>query len=321
MEPLLTTTTRAIRIPSRYPAVIEKLKELQRRRWLVDDIKWDQDLRQWPELDEPTKHTVRRILEFFMGFDAIVNDNITNNYTTAVNIAEFKALWQEQETSEVTHQLTYSTAAHVYFPEEVDAIEHAIDDVPAIARMAAWARRWIDRTTDDPSRDFITRLLAFAFIEGIMFCAPFCVIYWFRTRGQLPGLTMSNDLIAGDELTHVEIAQMIYREYIVHKELVPPEEIVSMLREAVELEKEFVTEALKVDLVGLSKEDMHQYVEFVADGVLRGFGLPVYFGTPLPSLLKFMERGQLESKTNFFERRVPEYTQPVASAHATFDDF
>jgi ribonucleoside-diphosphate reductase beta chain len=314
MEPILTEVTRAIRIPSRYQAAFECLCQLQRQRWLHTEIDWEKDREEWRSLAEPEKRAVRRILEFFMGFDALVNDNIDANFKAAVRIAEFKALWQEQETSEVTHQLTYSTAAHVFFPDAVAEIEYAIDAVPSVRAMADWARGLAAADGPEGPARFLRSLVGFALVEGIMFCAPFAVIYWFRQRGQLPGLTHSNDLIAQDELTHVQIAQMVFKTYVVHKEALPVAAVHAMVREAVALEQAFVRDVLAVDLIGLRAVDMCAYVEFVADSVLRGFGMPQLYGTSLPPLMNYMQRGYLESKTNFFEKRVPEYTTPVGGA-------
>jgi ribonucleoside-diphosphate reductase beta chain len=211
------------------------------------------------------------------------------------------------------HSETYSLLIDTYIkePKEKDRLFNAIDTVPCVSKKAEWALKWINNGT------FIERLLAFAAVEGIFFSGSFCSIFWLKKRGLMPGLSFSNELISRDEGLHCDFACLLYTQYIQNK--LPQDQVRTIILDAVEIEKEFVTDALPVDLIGMNARLMSQYIEFVADRLLVALGLPKHFNATNP--FDFMEMISLQGKTNFFEKRVSEYQKSGVMAEKDTQKF
>jgi ribonucleoside-diphosphate reductase beta chain len=236
---------------------------------------------------------------FVHNSDGIVNENLAENMQRKVQYTEAKFFYGFQITIENIHSHTYSLLIDTYIKDskEKDRLFDAIHTIPSVKKKADWALRWIEQGT------FVQQLVAFAVVEGILFSGSFASIFWLKKRGIMHGLTFSNELISRDEGLHRDFACLLYRNHIVHK--LPKEEVISIVREAVEIEHEFVTDSLPVSLIGMNSKLMCQYIEFVADCLLIELGLEKIYNTENP--FDFMELISLQGKTNFFERRVSEY--------------
>lgn len=290
--------------------------------WTAEEIDLGKD--SFDTLTPGERHFVTHVLAFFAASDGIVNENLALNFASEVCYAEARAFYAVQIFIETVHSETYSLLINTYVnnPAERSHLFNAIDTVPAVARKAAWATRYMDRAL----APFAVRLAAFAVVEGIFFSGAFASIFYLRKNGKLPGLGLANQFISRDEGLHCRFAALLYRDHIVNK----PEAttITAMVRDAVEIEKDFWRDALDVALIGLNSSLMSAYIEFVADYTLGMLGLPKTYGTANP--FPFMESFSLENKTNFFESRVSEYakarvqTDPTAKtqfAFTTTDDF
>ncbi|MES1226219.1 MAG: ribonucleotide-diphosphate reductase subunit beta, partial [Bacteroidota bacterium] len=238
------------------------------------------------------------ILAFFAASDGIVNENLAVNFMSEVQLPEARCFYGFQIMMENIHSETYALLIDTYIkdPAEKHRLFHAIDTVPAVKKKAEWALRWID------NGNFAERLVAFAAVEGIFFSGSFCSIFWLKKRGLMPGLTFSNELISRDEGLHCEFACLLYSML---NEKLPEEQVTSIISDAVEIEKEFITEALPVALIGMNAKLMQQYIEFVADRWLSELGCKKIYNASNP--FDFMEMISLEGKTNFFEKRVGDY--------------
>jgi ribonucleoside-diphosphate reductase beta chain len=239
------------------------------------------------------------VLAFFAASDGIVNENLANNFLKEVQYAEAKCFYGFQIMMENIHSETYSLLIDTYIkdPIEKDKLLRAIETIDCVKKKAEWALRWIE------SDNFVERLIAFAAVEGIFFSGSFCSIFWLKKRGLMPGLTFSNELISRDEGLHCDFACHLYADHIVNK--ISSDKINEIITNAVEIEKEFVTSALPVSLIGMNAELMCQYIEFVADRLLVSLGCQKVYNASNP--FDFMELISLQGKTNFFEKRVAEY--------------
>jgi ribonucleoside-diphosphate reductase beta chain len=238
------------------------------------------------------------VLAFFAASDGIVNENLAVNFMSEVQLPEARCFYGFQIMMENIHSETYALLIDTYIkdPQEKHRLFHAIDTVPAVQKKAEWALRWIQNGS------FAERLVAFAAVEGIFFSGSFCSIFWMKKRGLMPGLTFSNELISRDEGLHCEFACLLYS--MLENQL-SREQVQTIIGDAVRIEKEFITEALPVDLIGMNARLMQQYIEFVADRWLDELGYPKIFNVTNP--FDFMEMISLQGKTNFFEKRVGDY--------------
>lgn len=268
--------------------------------WTAEEIDLDQDKKDWGKLNEGEQHFLKHVLAFFAASDGIVLENLAVNFTKEVQSAEARCFYGFQIMMENVHAETYSLLIDTYIkdPKEQDYLFHAIDNIPAVKKKADWAMRWLSKKR----ASFAERLVAFAAVEGIFFSGSFCAIFWLKKRGLMPGLTFSNELISRDEGLHTEFAALLHsklrnpvREQTIHK----------IVCEAVEIEKEFITEAIPVDLLGMNSKMMTEYIEFVADRLMVMLGAAKVYGTKNP--FPWMELISLQGKTNFFEKRVGEY--------------
>jgi ribonucleotide reductase beta subunit family protein with ferritin-like domain len=270
--------------------------------WTPEEIDFSKDTEDWARLNDDERHFIKRILAFFAGSDGLVQENLATRFQREVSSQVVKLFYSFQNAMEGIHAETYSLLIDTYVKnaEERDFLFKAIDTVPCIGKKAQWAQKWIDS-----SDDFQTRLVGFACVEGIFFSGAFCSIYWLKKRGLMPGLTYSNELISRDEGLHTLFAVALYRTL----ESRPESLIHTIIKEAVDLEKEFICEALPCSLIGMNANMMSQYIEFVADRLAVQLGTSKIYKTQNP--FDFMELISLEGKTNFFEKKVSEYSRPT----------
>ncbi|XP_072950570.1 ribonucleoside-diphosphate reductase small chain-like [Typha angustifolia] len=300
-EPLLAPNPdRFSMFPIRYPSIWELYKKAVASFWTTEEVDLSQDTRHWDlSLSSDDRHFISHVLAFFAASDGIVLENLASRFMTDVQLPEARAFYGFQIAIENIHSEMYSLLLDTYIkdPDEKSRLFRAIDTVPAVAKKADWALKWIHA-----SDSFAGRLVAFACVEGIFFSGSFCAIFWLKKRGLMPGLTFSNELISRDEGLHCDFACLLY-ELLEHK--LDEERVRSIVADAVVIEREFVCDALPVALVGMNGELMGQYIEFVADRLLGALGCGKLYGVANP--FDWMELISLQGKTNFFEKRVGEY--------------
>ena len=289
---------RFVILPINYPKVWEMYKKHEASFWTAEEIDLGSDAQDWAKLNEGERHFISHILAFFAASDGIVNENLLERFSGEVQVPEARCFYGFQIMMENIHSETYALLIDTYIkdPQEKYRLFHAIDTVPAVQKKAEWALRWIQNGS------FAERLVAFAAVEGIFFSGSFCSIFWMKKRGLMPGLTFSNELISRDEGLHCEFACLLYSML---ENKLPQEEVLAIIGDAVKIEKEFITEALPVDLIGMNARLMQQYIEFVADRWLDQLGYSKLFNATNP--FDFMEMISLQGKTNFFEKRVGDY--------------
>lgn len=289
---------RFVILPINYPTIWEHYKRHEASFWTAEEIDLSSDLKDWANLNEGERHFISHILAFFAASDGIVNENLAINFMNEVQLPEARFFYGFQIMMENIHSETYALLIDTYIkdPKEKDHLFHAIETVPAVQKKAEWALRWIDNGS------FAERLVAFAAVEGIFFSGSFCSIFWLKKRGLMPGLTFSNELISRDEGLHCEFACLMYSML---ETKLSNEDVVKIITDAVEIEKEFVSEALPVGLIGMNADLMQSYIEFVADTWISELGYAKIYNTANP--FDFMEMISLQGKTNFFEKRVGDY--------------
>ena len=302
-EHILTENSgRFVVFPLKYHDIWEKYKTAEHSFWTAEEIDLAQDLTDWEEkLNSDEKHYIKNVLAFFAASDGIVNENLAENFLKEVQYPEAKFFYGFQISMENVHSETYSLLIDTYIKDdaEKDYLFNALDTVPSVKKKADWALKWIE------SDSFAERLIAFAAVEGIFFSGSFCSIFWLKKRGLMPGLAFSNELISRDEGLHCEFACLLHNKYITNK--VSQERITEIITEAVEIEKEFVTDSLPVSLIGMNAKLMGQYIEFVADYWLTELGCKKVYNAENP--FDFMDMLSLQNKGNFFEKRVSEYSK------------
>jgi ribonucleoside-diphosphate reductase beta chain len=301
LEPLLIEDpNRFVLFPIKQNDIWQFYKKAEASFWTAEEIDLQQDLSDWEnKLNDGEKHFISHVLAFFAASDGIVNENLAVNFLSEVQYAEAKCFYGFQIMMENIHSETYSLLIDTYIknPVEKDKMLRAVDTIPCVKKKADWALRWIE------SGSFAERLIAFAAVEGIFFSGSFCSIFWLKKRGLMPGLSFSNELISRDEGLHCDFACLLYTDHI--KNQLPDGQVYEIILDAVEIEKEFVTSALPVSLIGMNAELMCQYIEFVADRLLLALGCKKHYNATNP--FDFMEMISLQGKTNFFEKRVAEY--------------
>ena len=302
-EPLLIDNEdRFVIFPIRHPDIWAKYKQHVAVFWTPEEIDLSKDMSHWEKLNDNERHFIKHILGFFAGSDGIVMENLATRFTRDVQWAEAKFFYGCQNLMEAIHSETYSLLIDTYIhdPKEKSDILRAIETIPCVKKKADWALQWINSDT----ADFGTRLLAFAAVEGIFFSGAFCAIFWLKQRGIMPGLTLSNEFIARDEGLHTDFACLLYSK-IVNR--LTKQQAHKIIREAVKIEKQFITKSLPCELIGMNAKLMAQYIEFVADRLLLQLGYPKAYSATNP--FDFMERISLENKDNFFEKRVSTYAR------------
>jgi ribonucleoside-diphosphate reductase beta chain len=302
-EPLLKENpNRFVLFPIQHMDVWNMYKKAEASFWTAEELDLSKDLKDWEKLTENERHFISHVIGFFAASDGIVNENLAMNFSNQVQWPEARCFYGFQIAMENVHSELYSLLIDTYIKQkdERDKLFNAIETIPCVKKKADWAIRWME----SEEADFASRLMAFACVEGIFFSGAFCAIYWIKERGVMPGLTTSNEFISRDEGLHTEFATLLYSK-LNHK--LSKTKAHKMIREAVRIEKEFITDALPCSLIGMNAKLMGQYIEFVADRLTVQLGYPKIWGTPCP--FPFMERISLESKDNFFEKRVTEYSK------------
>jgi len=287
--------------PVKYNDIYSMYKKARSSFWQPEEIDFSKDTADWENLNADERHFVSHILSFFAGSDGIVNENLNTNFAQEIQIPEARAFYYMQEAIEAIHSETYGLLLEKYIkdPEEKRYLQNGIQEIPAVKQKAEWAFKWMNN-----EQSFQKRILAFACIEGIFFSGSFCAIFWLKKRGLLPGLSFSNELISRDEGLHTDFAVLMY-SYIVNR--LPQEVVHAIVSEAVDGEKEFIISSLPCKLIGMNSELMSQYIEFVADRLVLELGYSKIYNSTNP--FDFMENISLDGKTNFFEKRVGEYSK------------
>jgi ribonucleoside-diphosphate reductase beta chain len=300
-EPILAENKdRFVLFPIKHDDIWQWYKKAEASFWTAEEIDLHQDVQDWEnKLNDDERYFIKHVLAFFAASDGIVNENLAENFVNEVQYTEAKFFYGFQIMMENIHSETYSLLIDTYIKDakESGKLFNAIETFPAIKKKADWALRWIE------SDSFMERLIAFAAVEGIFFSGSFCSIFWLKKRGLMPGLTFSNELISRDEGMHCDFAVHLHNHHIVNK--VPKERITQIITEALDIEREFITESLPVDLIGMNSRSMTQYLEFVADRLLVELECDKVYNSTNP--FDFMDMISLQGKTNFFERRVSEY--------------
>jgi ribonucleoside-diphosphate reductase beta chain len=300
-EPILAENKdRFVIFPIKHNDIWEFYKKSEASFWTAEEIDLSNDNADWDnKLNDNERHFVKHVLAFFAASDGIVNENLAINFLNEVQYPEARFFYGFQVMMENIHSETYSLLIDTYIkdPAEKDKLLHAVETVPCVGKKAEWALTWIQNGT------FAERLIAFAAVEGIFFSGSFCSIFWLKKRGLMPGLSFSNELISRDEGLHCDFACMLYADHIKYK--LPKEQVAKIITDAVVIEKEFVSDAIPVRLIGMNADLMCQYIEFCADRLLLALGCDKFYNASNP--FDFMEMISLQGKTNFFEKRVAEY--------------
>lgn len=300
-EPILTDNpNRFVLFPIEHDDIWNFYKKSEASFWTAEEIDLSADLVDWNnKLNDNERHFVKHVLAFFAASDGIVNENLAENFVAEVQYTEAKFFYGFQIMMENIHSETYSLLIDTYISDvaEKNKLFNAIETMDCVRKKADWALRWIDKGS------FQERLIAFAAVEGIFFSGSFCSIFWLKKRGLMPGLSFSNELISRDEGMHCDFACLLYNDHVNNQLSV--ETVTTIIEDAVEIEKEFVTESLPVNLIGMNSDLMCQYIEFVADRLLAALRCPKIFNVENP--FPWMDIISLQGKTNFFEKRVGDY--------------
>jgi len=300
-EPILVDNpNRFVLFPIQHDDIWNFYKKCEASFWTAEEIDLHQDVTDWEtKLNDDEKYFVKHVLAFFAASDGIVNENLAENMVSEVQYTEAKFFYGFQIMMENIHSETYSLLIDTYIKDgkEKDYLFNAIETMDCVKKKADWAFKWIDNGS------FAERLIAFAVVEGIFFSGSFCSIFWLKKRGLMPGLSFSNELISRDEGMHCDFACLLYNDHIKNK--LPKATIEGIIKDAVNMEQEFVSDALPVNLIGMNSEMMCQYIEFVADRLLAQLGNDKIYNVENP--FPWMEMISLQGKTNFFEKRVGDY--------------
>ena len=311
IEPILQPNkNRFVIFPIQHADIWDWYKKQEASFWTAEEIDLEQDIVDWEnKLSEDERYFLKHILAFFAASDGIVNENLAENFVSEVQYTEAKFFYGFQLMMENIHSEVYSLLIDTYIKNEKEKAElfQAIEVFPAIKKKADWALKWVE------SDSFAERLIAFSAVEGIFFSGSFCAIFWMKKRGLLPGLTFSNELINRDEGLHADFAVFLHQNHVKNK--VPKSRITEILVNALQIEREFITESLPVSLIGMNAVLMTQYLEFVTDRLLVEYGCDKVYNVTNP--FDFMEMISLEGKTNFFEKRVSEYQKAGVKSGGT----
>jgi len=300
-EPFLTKDPERLHIfPIKYDDIWHMYKKAVASFWTTEEVDLSKDLKDWSSLKPQEKHFIKHVLAFFAASDGIVNANLVERFSDEVQIIEAKYFYKCQIAMENIHSEMYSLLIDTYVDNESEKkfLFNAIENLPCVKKKADWALKWIR----DEVATFAERVIAFACVEGIFFSGSFASIFWLKKRGLMPGLAFSNELISRDEGLHCDFACLMYR-YLTNKPSL--ERVYDIVKDAVKIEQEFLTDALSVDLIGMNSRLMTQYIEYVSDRLLVELQCPKLYDVANP--FDFMENISLSGKTNFFEKRVGEY--------------
>lgn len=308
IEPILEENEgRFVLFPIEHDDIWKYYKDNEACFWTAEEIDLSADLNDWNnKLNDNERFFIKHVLAFFAASDGIVNENLAENFVAEVQYTEAKFFYGFQIMMENIHSETYSLLIDTYIsdPKEKDYLFNAIETMDCVKKKADWALRWIDNGS------FAERIVAFAAVEGIFFSGSFCSIFWLKKRGLMPGLTFSNELISRDEGMHCDFACLLYNDHIVHK--LGEGVVTKIIKDAVAIEKEFVSDSLPVNLIGMNADMMCQYIEFVADRLLVELGQEKVWNVENP--FPWMDMINLQGKTNFFEKRVGDYQKAGVTA-------
>lgn len=299
--------------PIQHAELWKKYKEAEASFWKTEEVDLGSDLTDWENLTSNEKYFIKHVLAFFAASDGIVNENLAENMIQKVSWLEAKVFYGFQISIENIHSEMYSLLIDTYVRDSEEKLKlfNAIENMPAIAKKAQWAKKWIK----NKDASFSHLLIAFAIVEGVFFSGSFCAIFWLKKQGKMPGLTFANELISRDEGMHTEFACLLYKQL---QNKLSHEEVYAILKDAVECENEFITEALSVDLLGMNTLLMTQYIKYTADYLLGMLDIPKLYNVALP--FDFMHMQSLTGKTNFFEKRVGEYQKSGGGYEFANDD-
>jgi ribonucleoside-diphosphate reductase beta chain len=303
LEPLLQLSkNRFVLFPIQYPEIWDFYKKAEASFWTAEEVDLAHDRKDWENLTDNERYFVSNVLGFFATSDGIVNENLLTNFSSEISISEIRCFYGFQIAIENIHSEVYSLLIEEYIKDndEKTRLFNAIETIPCVKKKAEWALRWADSSKNT----FAERLVAFAIVEGIFFSGSFCSIFWLKKRGLMPGLAFSNEMISRDEGMHCEFACLLY-SMVVNR--LTEERLYKIMRDAVSIEQEFVTDSLPVSLIGMNSVLMNQYIEFCADRLIDALGYEKLYGTANP--FDWMELISLQGKTNFFEKRVGEYSK------------
>ena len=315
-EPLLNNDdNRFVLFPIKQPNLFQLYKKALASFWTVEEVDLSKDMNDWYSLSHDEQHFIKNILAFFAGSDGIVLENLGVRFMNDIKNAEARCFYGFQIAMENIHSEMYSLLIDTYITDtqEKDKLFNAIETIPSVAKKAKWAIKWID----DTQSNFATRIVAFAAVEGIFFSGSFCALFWLKKRGIMPGLTSSNELISRDEGMHTDFAVAIYQML---NETLNSSTINDIIKEAVEIEKEFIIDSIPCKMIGMNSLLMSEYIEFVADRLVVQLGYDKIYNAQNP--FEFMEMCSLDGKTNFFEKRVMDYSKAnVTSAVSNKREF
>ena len=301
---------RFVVFPIKQPSLYQMYQKHLSVFWIPEEVSLAKDVDDYAnKLTTNERYFINRVLGFFAGSDGIVMENLATRFMADVQLSEARAFYGFQIAMENIHSETYSLLIDTYIkdPVEKDKLLHAVETVPCVGKKADWALTWINNGS------FAERLIAFAAVEGIFFSGAFCSIFWMKKRGLLPGLATSNEFISRDEGLHRDFACHLHNNHLLNK--VPQERIIQIISEALDIEREFITESLPVNLIGMNSKLMSEYLEFVTDHLLETLNCPKVYNTANP--FDFMDMISLEGKTNFFEKRVSEYQKAGVKSGGT----
>jgi ribonucleoside-diphosphate reductase beta chain len=314
VEPLMIEDDNRLTIfPIKHPDIWDMYQKAVSTFWVPEEIDFSRDIDDWNALGENEQYFIKHILAFFSSSDTIVNINIGERFIQEVKVLEAKFFYSFQEAIENIHSHTYSLLIDTYVkqPEEREKIFNAITHIPCIKKKADWCFKWIG----DQEASFGQRLIAFAIVEGVFFSGAFCSIFWLKEKGKLPGLTFSNELISRDEALHVEFAILLYSKI---QNKVPQKDVHEMFRDAIEVETNFIIDSIPCAMLGMNSDLMTEYIKFVADRLLLQIGYEKIWNVANP--FPFMDRSNLECRTNFFESRVAEYSKANVGGSGSHSD-
>ena len=296
---LINTDKRFVLFPILHEDIWSMYKKHVASFWTTEEIDLTNDLRDWEKLSNDEQKYIKYVLAFFAASDGIIVENLAQKFCNEVQYPEARAFYSFQSAMEQIHSETYSLLIDTYIKstEEKKFLFNAINNIPIVRKKADWALKWINN-----DNNFSERLIGFVIVEGLFFSASFCAIYWLKKRGLMPGLTFSNELISRDEGLHCNFGCLLYSKL---NNKLSSENIYNMIKEAIEIEKEFVSESLPVELIGMNSKLMIQYIEFIADRLLIQLGYEKLYNVLNP--FEWMDMISLQGKTNFFEKRVGEY--------------
>ena len=303
-EPLFAENpSRFVLFPIKWPEIWEMYKKALASIWTVEEVDLTKDHRDWSQkLNKDERHFIENILAFFAGSDGIVLENLAQRFCNDIQVPEAKCFYGFQIAIENIHSEMYSLLIDTLVKDNDRKTElfNAIETIPSVGKKAKWALKWIN----DTNANYATRLIAFAAVEGIFFSGSFCSIFWLKKRGLMPGLTCSNELISRDEGLHTDFAVLMY-SYLTNK--LTEDKVKDIIMEAVEIEKEFITDSIPCRLIGMNSDLMIEYIEFCSDRLMIQLGYNKIYNSSNP--FSFMEMISMEGKTNFFEKRVTEYSK------------